>query len=135
MLKVCIDTNIWISGVLFRGPPAVIVTAALNKKFDLILSQVILEEVERNLLKKFHFSQKNTRRLIHRMLESSDLFEPRGEVRVVPNNHTDNLVIETAILGRARYLVTGDKEHLLPLGAHKMVKIVDAASFVAILKL
>lgn len=133
MLKICIDTNIWISGVLFRGPPAKIVTAALNRKFNLILSQIILEEVERNLLKKFHFSKTNTKKLIQRMLESADLFEPRGEVHVIPNYHTDNLVLETAILGRARYLITGDREHLLPLGSHKMVKIVDAATFLKII--
>jgi putative PIN family toxin of toxin-antitoxin system len=134
MLKVCIDSNIWISGVLFRGPPASVVTAALNRRFDLILSKVNLEEIERNLLNKFQFSRANTRRLIHRILETADLVEPRGEVKVVPGSHTDNLVLETAILGRARILVTGDKQHLLPRGSHKMAKILDAASFLTILK-
>jgi len=129
MLKVCIDTNVWISGVLFKGPPATIVAAALNKKFNLILSKVILEEIERNLVGKFGLSKANTRKLIHRILESADLFEPRGELRLVPDNHVDNLVIETAVLGRARYLVTGDRRHLLPLDSYKMVKILDPSAF------
>jgi putative PIN family toxin of toxin-antitoxin system len=133
MLKVCIDTNIWISGVLFNGAPASVVKSALNRKFELILSTVILEEVERNLLGKFQFSRANTKRLIHRMLETADLYEPRGEINIIPGAHTDNLVLETAILGKARYLVTGDRQHLLPLRSHKMVKIIDANAFLRIL--
>jgi putative PIN family toxin of toxin-antitoxin system len=129
MLKVCIDTNIWISGVVFSDKPAEVVTAAFNKKFELVLSQVIVKEVEKNLLDKFKFGISNTRRLINRMLQIADLYEPEGSVHVIPNHHTDNLILETAFLGRAKYLVTGDKEHLLPLESYKMVKIVNAAVF------
>jgi predicted nucleic acid-binding protein len=37
-------------------------------------------------------------------------------------------------MGRARFLVTGDKEHLLPLKIYKHVKIVDAAGFLTYFK-
>jgi len=134
MLRACIDTNVWISGVLFTGAPSAVVKAALNRKFDLILSSVILEEIDRNLVKKFQFSRKNSRRLIYRIREIAEIVEPRGELRVVAGQHTDNLVIETALLGRARFLETGDKQHLLPLGSFKMVKIVDARAFLSILR-
>ncbi|MGE0526591.1 MAG: putative toxin-antitoxin system toxin component, PIN family [Bdellovibrionales bacterium] len=134
MLKACIDTNIWISGVVFSGKPAEIVTAAFNRKFTVISSKVILEEIERNLLGKFSFGRKNTRKMINRILQVADLYEPTGSVKVIPANHADNLVLETAALGRAKYLVTGDKEHLLPLGIFRNVKIVDAAEFLGALK-
>ena len=56
----------------------------------------------------------------------------------VPNylgtDYTDNLVLETAFLGKAKYLVTGDKEHLLPLKIFKHVKIVDPATFLMQIK-
>lgn len=80
MLKVCIDTNIWISGVIFSGKPAEVVTAALNRKFELALSQVLVEEVEMNLLNKFKFGTSNARRLINRMLQVADPYEPEGSV-------------------------------------------------------
>ncbi len=134
MLKVCIDTNVWISGVIFSGPPADIVTAAFNRKFELIMSQVILDEIEKNLLSRFHFSLKNTRKLIRRILQIADLYEPSGSIRIVPNLHTDNLILETAMLGNSKYLVTGDKEHLLPLKMFKHVKIIEPASFHKILR-
>ena len=134
MLKVCVDTNIWISGIIFSGKPADVVSAAFNKKFQLVLSQVILDEIEKNLLGKFGFSHRNTKRLIGRILQVADLYEPSGSVKVIHGNHTDNLVLETAVLGRAKYLVTGDKQHLLPLKMFKHVKIVDANQFIALLK-
>lgn len=129
MLKVCIDTNVWISGVIFSGTPAEVVTAALNRKFEVVLSKVILDEVERNLLGKFKFSQRNARKLINRILQVADLYEPSGSIKVIANHHADNLILETAVLGHARFLVTGDKEHLLPLKIFKHVKIVDPAAF------
>ena len=134
MLKVCIDTNVWISGVIFSGKPAEIITAAFNRKFEVVLSQVILEEVERNLLNKFHFSRSNAKKLMNRLLQIADLYEPPGTVRVIPNNHADNLVLETAVLGWAKYLVTGDHEHLLPLRIFRNVKIVEPTEFLLHLK-
>jgi len=135
MLKVCIDTNVWISGVVFSGKPADIVTAAFNRRFDVVSSQIILDEIERNLLKKFGFSNKNTKKLINRILQFADLYEPSGDVKVIKNNHTDNLILETAVLGKSKYLVTGDRDHLLPLRIFKHVKIVDPAAFLQHVKI
>jgi predicted nucleic acid-binding protein len=43
--------------------------------------------------------------------------------------------LETALLGRSKYLVTGDKEHLLPIKMFKHIKIVDAGRLLEELKL
>ena len=83
-------------------------------------------------MKKFAFGEKNTKKLIRRILELADLYEPTGSLKVIRNHHFDNLILETAILGRAKYLVTGDKEHLLPLKMYKYVKIVDAEHFISL---
>ena len=134
MLKVCIDTNVWISGVIFSGKPAEIVTAALNRKFELVLSKAIVDEIEKNLIGKFKFSRTNTHKLINRILQVADLYEPSGTIKIIGNKHADNLVLETAFLGNAKYLVTGDKEHLLPLKIFKHVKIVDPTTFLMQIK-
>jgi putative PIN family toxin of toxin-antitoxin system len=134
MLKTCIDTNVWISGILFGGPPAAIVTAALNQRFEVIASRVILDEIERNLLGKFGFGKTNTKRFINRFLQVVDLYEPKGSVKIIPAQHPDNLILETAMIGRARYLVTGDREHLLPLKNYRMIRIIEPAHFLNLLK-
>lgn len=135
MLKVCLDTNVWLSGIAFpTGKPAEIVTSALNRKFQIITSLFILSEVERNLIKKFDVSAKKAKRLTFRISQIADVYDPKGSVHVIKECHPDNLVLETAWLGKAKYLVTGDKEHLLPLKVFKHVKIVDPASFLLRLK-
>ena len=50
MIKACIDTNVWLSGIVFSGAPAEIVQLAMKKKFHVVTSDFILNEVERNLI-------------------------------------------------------------------------------------
>lgn len=78
---------------------------------------------------------KNAKKMITRILQVEDLYEPSGSVKAIPNFHTDNLILETAVSGRAKYLVTGDKEHLQPLKMFKHVKIVDAAEFLGLCRI
>lgn len=134
MLKVCIDTNVWISGLLFSGIPAQIVDLALKKRFELILSKLILEELEKNLVHKFDLKPKPASQLIFRIAEVANLYEPEGRLHVISNKHADNLILETAWIGKAQYLVTGDRKHLLPLEFFKNVEIISPSDFMKILK-
>ncbi len=133
MLRACLDTNVWLSGILFSGPPAKVVELALQKRFDLVLSAQILEELERNLREKFDVPRPAVRRLTFRIAQIADLYEPAGHVQVVKEKAADNLILETAVLGRAKYLVTGDHRHLLPLKTFRHVRIVPPAVFLDVL--
>ncbi|OGQ18604.1 MAG: putative toxin-antitoxin system toxin component, PIN family [Deltaproteobacteria bacterium RIFCSPHIGHO2_02_FULL_40_11] len=134
MLKVCIDTNVWISGLLYSGVPAEVVDLALKKKFELILSKFILDELEKKLIHKFELNPKLASQLIFRIAEVAALYEPKGLFHVVSNMHADNLILETAWIGKAQYLVTGDRKHLLPLEFFKNVEIISPSDFLKILK-
>lgn len=134
MLKVCLDTNVWISGIAFSGIPAEIVNLAFNRKFQIVTSIPILEELQRNLVSKFDVHPKKAKHLRFRIAQIADVYEPKGTIKVIPDDHADNLVLETALLGNAKYLVTGDKEHLLPLRRFKHTKILEPASFLLLLK-
>ncbi len=128
MLRVCIDTNVWISGLLFHGSPAKVVDLAMKRKFQIILSQQILDELDRNLV-KLGVTVKASQKLLDRITEISDVYQPSGLVKVIANNHGDNLVLETAWIGDAKYLVTGDKKHMLPLESFKTVQILNPKDF------
>jgi putative PIN family toxin of toxin-antitoxin system len=134
MLRVCIDTNVWISGLLFHGSPAKVVDLAMKRKFHTILSQQILDELDRNLI-KLGVTSKATQRLIDRITEISDIYKPSGQVKIIENNKGDNLVLETAWMGDAKYLVTGDKKHMLPLKSFKNVQIVSPKNLLEIIGL
>lgn len=134
MLKVCIDTNVWISGIVFEGAPKEIIKLALKKKFSLITSDIILEELRRNLSLKFEITPYKIKFLLRQISQVSDVYKPRGTVAVVRDRHDDNLILETAWIGRVKYLVTGDKQHLLPLKIFRNIKIVDPATFLNLIR-
>ena len=55
-MKVVIDTNVFVSGVFFTGPPYQILEAWRNGKIQIVLSPEILEEYQRvgeELAKRF----------------------------------------------------------------------------------
>ena len=135
MPRVCVDTNVWLSGLYSpSGPPGRVVSLALAKRFRLIISAVILAEIEKNLIAKFEVRPKDARNIRRRILQVAEVHEPRGTLQVIAENHDDNLILETAVLGKARYLVTGDHEHLLLLGMFKMTKIIAPAAFLPIVE-
>ena len=61
------------------------------------------------------------------------MFEPAGEIHVIEEKETDNMILETAIIGKARYLVTGDRKHLLPLKIYRMVRILEPSDFLNVM--
>ena len=134
MVKACIDTNVWLSGIVFTGIPAETVQLAMKQKFQVVTSDFILEEVERNLVQKFDVPSKKARNLIYRISQIADVYQPKGTVNVIADENPDNFVLETAWIGRAKYLVTGDRGHLLPLKIFRNTKIVNPSYFLGTLK-
>ena len=129
MIRACIDTNVWVSALISSGPPSKIAELAFRKKFQLVTSPLMLDELHRILTTKFDFHQSLAGKVKFRIAQVADLYNPTGSVRVIPGKHFDNLVLETAILGKAKYLVTGDRKHLLPIKNYRNVKIVEPTAF------
>ena len=47
-MRVVIDTNVFVSGVFWKGPPAAILEAWHDGRIEMILSPAILDEYQRN---------------------------------------------------------------------------------------
>jgi putative PIN family toxin of toxin-antitoxin system len=129
-LAVCIDANVYISGIAFGGNPLKIVERALNRDFLLITSPQILTEVQRNLLGKLDLNKQRVTQFLHDIMEISSVFVPTGNIKFI-EHVADNLVLETALIGGANVLVTGDKKHLLPLGNFRGMSIEPPSKFLA----
>lgn len=129
LLRVCLDTNVLVSGLVFSGVPSKIVDAAFKKRFCWITADFILDELDKNLTKKFKVSRITADLLREQILEIADVYEPIGKVKMVKECPADNFVLETAWIGDAEYLVTGDKKHLLPLKTFHSSTIIDPRAF------
>jgi predicted nucleic acid-binding protein len=55
---------------------------------------------------------------------------PLNTPRVVPGDVDDDHVIAAAVAAGADLVVSGDRKHLLPLGSHQGIGIVDTAEAV-----
>lgn len=60
-------------------------------------------------------------------VEAIELVEPAKVPRIVVGDADDDQVIAAAITAHADLIVSGDRKHLLPLGSHQGIDIIDAA--------
>ena len=68
------------------------------------------------------------------IVQASTIIEPDMKVDIVKKDPKDNIIIEAAITGNAKYIVTGDARHLLPLKKVGNIKIVSVNEFLKKLK-
>ncbi len=126
--KIVVDTNVFISGILFRGKPGQIIELVYLEKVHNVISRSILTELQENLLKKFKFSEEMAVAIENQILEVSQLVLPKITINALKNNNPDNRVLETAVAGKCDHIITGDKE-LLKLAHYRSVRIVTPDDF------
>jgi putative PIN family toxin of toxin-antitoxin system len=130
VIRVTADSNIYISALLFGGPPDDILTLARRGKILLSISDAIVEEVTRVLRNKFAFSDEALAAARHQITQFTEHVTPTTTLTIVTEDPTDNRILECAEAGRSDYLVTRDR-HLLKLNSFGKIKIVLAADFLA----
>lgn len=64
------------------------------------------------------------------MIVMSDMVFISGSLIIIEDDPKDNMVLETAIMGDAEYIVTGDK-HLLKVRQCGNVKIMKTSQFLS----
>ena len=60
-------------------------------------------------------------------IEALELVDPLDVPRVVAGDADDDHVIAAAVAAHADFIVTGDRRHLLPIGNHHGIAIVEAS--------
>ncbi|MBI2083448.1 MAG: putative toxin-antitoxin system toxin component, PIN family [Deltaproteobacteria bacterium] len=129
-MKVVFDTNVYISGHLFKGGiPSRLVDLARDKKFDLFYSPEILEELRRVLETKFDLTLHEREAILRWVDGTGALVYPKKGLSLVKGCQEDNRILECALSCQADFLVTGDKAHLLPLKHPFGFRIISPAEF------
>lgn len=124
---VVFDTNILLSALFSqKGSPFRCLALAKIGQVESVLCREILDEFAEKLLIKFKFSEEKAQLAIQEIEDFSRLVTISGKLKAVPNDPDDDMVIECAIAGKARHIVTGDK-HLLSLGSYEGISIIRAS--------
>ena len=128
-LRLVLDTNVVVAGLLWNGPPRRLLQAAIGGEVDLFSSAVLLDELTHTLgyskvaarVERFGAS---IAALVAQYTALVSLVAPVSVARVVANDADDDHVIAAAVPARAKLIVTGDRKHLLPIGTHQGIAIV-----------
>ena len=131
--RVVFDTNILFSAVGWAGNPHQCVQAARQGKcLSLTCEPVLVELAEKLQLKRGFRADKAAETTAEIRAFSPVLTIPRA-LKVIAADPDDDAVLECAVIGQARYLVSGD-HHLLDLGNYQGIQIVKAADFLTLLR-
>lgn len=133
-MRVVLDTNVLVSALAFPGSkPDQILSRIRRGEIDLFISPFILSELDRVLQEKFRHTKNEAEDRVSAISAIAQLVQPTGQVKVIQAKDDDNRILECATAARADFLITGDKEHLLPLGSFQGTRIVTPADFLDLL--
>ena len=133
-VRIVLDTNVVLSALLWRGTPHhLLIAIAGRPNIQLFSSTALLEELADMLTRPFAAKRlgligRSAREVLADYVEAIELIEPTVVPRVVAGDIDDDQVIAAAVSAHADLVVSGDRKHLLPLGSHQGIAIIDAAA-------
>jgi putative PIN family toxin of toxin-antitoxin system len=129
-VRVVLDTNAVVSALLFSGISSELVSLWRKGLITLLLSREILDEYLRVFsYPKFELTEEEIKELIQEeILPYAEVVKPKRRLRVVQRDPSDDKFIECAVAGKARVIISGDKD-LLSLGRYRQIRILSPAKF------
>ncbi len=129
-IRVVIDTNVLISAILVPGSnPDKVMQLARSNFIQVISSPEILEKLEHTLRKKIKYPERQVKDFMIWVENLVKVISPVHTVSKICEKETDHRIIECALSGGARFIISGDKKHLLCLKKYKDIEIVSPAGF------
>ena len=112
---IAVDTNIWVSAFLTpHGSPARLTFAWQANRFDVVVSVELLAELAQvlgrpRLQNKYCYSPEQVTAYLRSISTLANLVQVTGTLDLC-RDPDDNVLIETAILGQATYIVSRDED-------------------------
>ena len=131
--KVVIDTNVFVSGLTFKGKPREVLDLVWRGDIEAFISSFILRELEQTLKKDFGWERDQIKHTIEIINSKTILVQPKNKISIIEEKDDDNRILECAIEGGVQYLISGDRKHLLPLIEYQGTKILSPAEFLKLL--
>ena len=133
-MKAVVDTNILISGIFWKGPPAEIIKAWLDQRFQIVVSSDILQEYHDTLavLEAKYSAPIDARALLNGISLNAEIITPATLERVVCTDPDDDKFLAAAMSGAA-VVVSGDKA-LLKTSGYQGIAVMKASEFLRKIK-
>ena|SRR3989344_2014447 len=133
-MRIVLDTNVVVSGTFWTGASFMVLEAIDKNKFSIIISLPILEEYDKilhseEILEKTSEYQQTRINAIHKILSKAIIVEPKEKIDFIKDDPDDNKFLEAAVEGKADYIISQDKKHLLILKKFRNIDIISPEKF------
>jgi uncharacterized protein len=128
-VRIVLDTNVFVSGVFFKGIPSRILKAWAEDKIQLVVSSEILDEYQRvgNVLaEQFHGVELEP--LLELLVVKAELAPAATLPERVCDDPDDDKFLACALASGCGVVVSGDK-HLLRISGYAGVKVLKPGEF------
>jgi putative PIN family toxin of toxin-antitoxin system len=129
-VKVVLDTNVFVSGVFFGGPPFLILQAWRDGKIQLVISPEILDEYQRvgEILAEEHPAI-DLEPMLEYVTQNADVCAAPPISEPVCEDPDDDKFIACALASVSRVIISGDK-HLLRITGFQDVEVLKPRDFI-----
>jgi len=129
-MRVVLDTNILISGLLWSGPPRQILDAARRGEIELFTTQTLLDELadvlgREKFVTRLEQADVSSDTLVTGFRALATLVEPQNIPPTILDDPDDDAVLACAVASKATGIVSGDS-HLLKLAKFSNIPILTA---------
>lgn len=125
---VVIDTNVFISGLLWNGNPEKIIRIWLHDELVFVISPYLAHEIITTYT-RFENSPTNVEALISHLEIKTRKITPQKKVTIC-RDPKDNQILDLCLASGANYLITGDQD-LLSLKQYGQTRIVTAKEYLS----
>ncbi len=125
-MKIVLDTNVLISALIKAGPPRELFSMIISNKCDLISSRNIIEEFVKvcdDPKISQYVGEEEVLAFLRVLSKCATTVRIRSRFKVIKEDPDDDIILRTAVDGKANFIVSGDK-HLLSLGNFQGIPVV-----------
>lgn len=129
-MRIVLDTNVFISGIFFSGPPHRILQGWRDGRVQLVLSPDIFEEYRR-VAEVLHeqFPAVDLTGLLELVVVEAEMCQAEPLLEAVSADPDDDKFIACALSSGSKLIVSGDK-HLLAVDGYRGIEILKPRPFV-----
>lgn len=129
-MRIVLDTNVFISGVFFTGPPYTILKAWRDNSIQLVISPDIFREYQRVVEDlSAQFPGIDIYDILDLLLVKAEMVDAVALPEPVSADADDDKFIACALVGSSPLIVSGDK-HLLDISPYRNVTVLKPRQFV-----
>ena len=129
-LKVVMDTNVFVSGIFFSGPPYQILKAWQSGEFELVVSPEILDEYRRvgEILAEER-PNIDLSPILTIVVEHAKVYKPVRLKEPICEDPDDDKFFACALASESKIIISGDK-HLLKVSGYEGIDVLKPREFV-----